>query len=108
MRDADERVGPLPCGESGEVDHAVLGRKVVYLTSGRRDDIAAEAGDYAAVHIACAVGEGARHADDGLSAAAHGSAGDEIKLTSGAAYLPRAGAFRAHLTVKIGRDAGVY
>ena len=42
MRDGHERLGALPRAAPGEVDHAVLCRKVIRLRARRRDDIAAE------------------------------------------------------------------
>ena len=84
MRDADQCLCALPCSQTLQIDHAVLGNDVLNAASGvSADGAVCQCRNDSALQVAVLVGERRAHADEALAALGQISAHNEVQLTAG-------------------------
>ena len=106
--DVDDRLGPLPGGQTRQPRNAVLRDDAGRLGARGGDDVAAgEVRDDVGVELAALVREGGMHGEEGSAVLGLHGAGDEVHLPAGAGDLAQTGRLAADLTEEIHGDAAV-
>ena len=108
MSDVNQRFGPLPSSQTGQVGYTVFGDHVRCLGPRRRNDVAGrELGQNIGMTDALLIDPARRHGQKGFAVVGCIGTSHEIQLAASPADLPCPCLFRADLTIEVDGNTAV-
>lgn len=108
MSDVNQRFGPLPSSQTGQVGYAVFGDHVRRLGPRRRNDVAGrELRQDIGMTDALLIDPARRHGQEGFAMIGCIGTGHEVQLAASPADLPRPCRFRADLAIEVDGNTAV-